>query len=875
MTAPVLQFKRGLLANLPGLRAGEPGFTTDSYDLYVGIDSTTNNNKFFGSHRYWNKETSTTGSGLRFVERTDGGSNYIELKAPNTALGSNVTFTLPAADGAANQVIYTDGSGNLGFTTVSSNLSIAGDTGTDTVTAGVDTLTFAGTANEIETTVTNNQVQIGLPNNVVVGGALTVSGNTTLGDSGSDVITVTGIATFPTSNVYVNQQLFVGGLQVTGGGSAIGEDIVTRNFKATGVSTFVGAVTFESAAYFGDGDKLYFGDSNDLEIFHNGENSFIKDTGTGTLNIVASGFSVLNAGSNETLANFTPDGSVELYYDNSKKFETTGVGATITGDLGVSGNLAVAGTSEFIGVATFRGGTINLGDSTGDDINVGGEFISGLFPNTTATYDLGDGSRQWRYGNFSGIVTATTFSGNATSADQVKTVTASNNNATYHITFVDANNGSATNESVYTDDGIYYNPGTNTFTTQHALFTGDVTVQGTLTGTATTATRATLVDTTGTSTNADYYVTFVDTLAGQNGETIRVGAGLSVNPSTGEVKTGGVLSVGNAGALTSYIKAGGGSNAMYLYSNGDVSFQQKVIVGGLRSSSNSNNTLILNDLDATFARDLIVTGITTTGTLKLSGTSGIGITGISSSTTLAENSNSYLPTQAAVKAYVDAVDVTTGIAGDTGTGTVSTSQTLTIAGTAGEIETSASSQTITVGLPDTVIVGTALSAPTLKTATLQHRNGTQAATIDTSGNITASQNLTITGNLYVNGSTTQVNTTSVSVEDRTIELGQVDGSAPSSTTTWDLGVLFNYYDGSAKKSALVWEQSDARFKLGSVVSADADGSGSSNPQITFSTYAPLEIGGLWVNDCAGASQVINCAGGVRTLENITIDAGQF
>ena len=52
MASPVLQFKRGLLTNLPGLRAGEPGFTTDSYDLYVGIDSTSNNNKFFGSHRY-------------------------------------------------------------------------------------------------------------------------------------------------------------------------------------------------------------------------------------------------------------------------------------------------------------------------------------------------------------------------------------------------------------------------------------------------------------------------------------------------------------------------------------------------------------------------------------------------------------------------------------------------------------------------------------------------------------------------------------------------------------------------------------------------------------------------------------------------------
>jgi len=37
----------------------------------------------------------------------------------------------------------------------------------------------------------------------------------------------------------------------------------------------------------------------------------------------------------------------------------------------------------------------------------------------------------------------------------------------------------------------------------------------------------------------------------------------------------------------------------------------------------------------------------------------------------------------------------------------------------------------------------------------------------------------------------------------------------------------------------------------------------------------LELGSLWVNDCAGTSQVINCSGTTRTLENITIDGGTF
>ena len=67
--------------------------------------------------------------------------------------------------------------GGSGITSGSLNLSIAGDSGTDTVTVGSDTFTFAGTSNEIETTVTDNQVQIGLPSDVTIGNNLTVVGN--------------------------------------------------------------------------------------------------------------------------------------------------------------------------------------------------------------------------------------------------------------------------------------------------------------------------------------------------------------------------------------------------------------------------------------------------------------------------------------------------------------------------------------------------------------------------------------------------------------------------------------------------------------------------------------------------------------------------
>lgn len=80
---------------------------------------------------------------------------------------------------------------------------------------------------------------------------------------------------------------------------------------------------------------------------------------------------------------------------------------TTGGELYVGTNLEVAGTSNFIGNATFRGGTIGIGDSTGDDIDVGGEFVSNLVPNTDNTYDIGITTQRWRDGKFSGLVTTT------------------------------------------------------------------------------------------------------------------------------------------------------------------------------------------------------------------------------------------------------------------------------------------------------------------------------------------------------------------------------------------------------------------------------------------------------------------------------------
>ena len=69
---------------------------------------------------------SSAGASLQLMEDSDNGSNFVALKAADT-LGSSITFTLPSADGSANQVLGTDGSGTLSFLSTTSTLAGASD----------------------------------------------------------------------------------------------------------------------------------------------------------------------------------------------------------------------------------------------------------------------------------------------------------------------------------------------------------------------------------------------------------------------------------------------------------------------------------------------------------------------------------------------------------------------------------------------------------------------------------------------------------------------------------------------------------------------------------------------------------------------------
>ena len=80
-----------------------------------------------------------------------------------------------------------------------------------------------------------------------------------------------------------------------------------------------------------DSEKIRFGTGNDLEIYHDGSHSYIKDAGTGFLNLDSNGTFIRSSSGGENCARFFEDGAAELFYDDSKKLETSSAGVKITG----------------------------------------------------------------------------------------------------------------------------------------------------------------------------------------------------------------------------------------------------------------------------------------------------------------------------------------------------------------------------------------------------------------------------------------------------------------------------------------------------------------------------------------------------------------
>jgi hypothetical protein len=109
---------------------------------------------------------------------------------------------------------------------------------------------------------------------------------------------------------------------------------------------------------FGDNDKAIFGAGSDLQIYHDGSNSFIVDNGTGLLAIRGSTAVALQGTNGENAVIASENGAVDLRYDNSTKLATTSTGVDVTGTVTADGltvdttTLVVDSTNNRVGIGT-------------------------------------------------------------------------------------------------------------------------------------------------------------------------------------------------------------------------------------------------------------------------------------------------------------------------------------------------------------------------------------------------------------------------------------------------------------------------------------------------------------------------------------------
>ena len=82
---------------------------------------------------------------------------------------------------------------------------------------------------------------------------------------------------------------------------------------------------------FKDNVKANFGTGNDLQIYHDGSNSFVSENGIGSLFLQGDVVAIRNSGGTEDFAQFTENGAATLYYDNASKLATTATGVDVTG----------------------------------------------------------------------------------------------------------------------------------------------------------------------------------------------------------------------------------------------------------------------------------------------------------------------------------------------------------------------------------------------------------------------------------------------------------------------------------------------------------------------------------------------------------------
>ena len=163
------------------------------------------------------------------------------------------------------------------------------------------------------------------------------SGNLRIYHDGSDSY----IKQVSTGNLYIQQDIDNADMlfQADNGSGAVSTYFYLDGSLTNGTSVL-------GATRFPDNSKIYMGTGGDLEIYHDGSNSYISDGGTGRLIIKTDYFEIDNAAGTEAIIEGIENGAVKLYYDSAQKLETTATGIQVTDEVSIGTSIIHTGDTD-------------------------------------------------------------------------------------------------------------------------------------------------------------------------------------------------------------------------------------------------------------------------------------------------------------------------------------------------------------------------------------------------------------------------------------------------------------------------------------------------------------------------------------------------
>ena len=301
-----------------------------------------------------------TTSGAYPLTLTTTGTTDVTLPTTGTLATLDGTETLTNKTLTAPTITSPTLTGSISAT----DLDISGDTtigdsaaDTLTVTATVTSdLIFTDNLYDIGKDAATRPRHVYIAQNLVAGGTATFSGNTSAGADLSvtggftvntdkfEVAAATGNTTVAGTLGVTGATTATGGVnvdtvsEITAGGGVTVDGVLLKDGGATFTSAIVSTGgTMTGDLSFGDNDKAVFGVGSDLQIYHDGSNSFVQDTGTGNLRLLGTNFVAQNGDGTKNYIFASDGGSTIVYHNNNAKLSTTSTGVDVTGTVTADG----------------------------------------------------------------------------------------------------------------------------------------------------------------------------------------------------------------------------------------------------------------------------------------------------------------------------------------------------------------------------------------------------------------------------------------------------------------------------------------------------------------------------------------------------------